>query len=224
MNKRIAVGFITYPVNWHRVDYLTRAIVAAKQMIEASQDELIWFCSTEIDGYFIPQKVYAETLCRRHEIEMAWNRNDPSSGANFNNAMEVAFNTLGCEFFLLHQDDCYAIRKINLSQAVSFLELNQDVDILRYHYSPRKECKPVLTPRNGKVFQVHPSSKWFYDDSPHIRRANYVAKFGKHREGTPADSGPIETETNETLRRKGASICTYPSEYFEKHGPVSASR
>ena len=107
--KRIAVGFITYPINWHRVDYLTRAVVAAKQCIEASQDELVWFCS-------------------------------------------------------------------------------------------REACPP------------------------YIRRSTYVVKFGWHNEGTPADSGAIEVATNQTLRHYAASICAYPSEYFQKHGPVSASR
>jgi len=152
-------------------------------------------------------------LCERYELAPRWNDGPPSSGANINNAMRIAFDELKCDYLLLHQDDCYAIRKIDLSQGIAFLEANRDVDILRYHYSPRKECKPL-----------DPSSKWFYDDSPHVRRANYLEKFGPHREGTPADSGPIETQTNVTLRAKGASICTYPSEYFEKHGPVSASR
>jgi len=224
--KRIAVGFITYPINWYRVDYLTRAIVAAKQCIEASQDELVWFCSSEVFGLYgdSEEAKHVWDLCERYDIRRDWNNGPPSMGANENNAMRIAFDKLGCDYLLLHIDDCYAIRKVDLSQAVSFMEVNQDVDILRYHYSPRKECIPKMTPRNGGVFQIDPASKWFYDDSPHVRRANYIAKFGEHKEGTPEDSGPTEVATNATLRAKGASICTYPSEYFEKHGPVSASR
>jgi len=222
--KRIAVGFITYPINWYRVDYLGRAIVAAKQCITASQDELVWLCSIELQASDSEECKGALTRCERHEITPHWHKGRPSMDANENNAMRIAFDELECDYLLLHIDDCYAIRKVDLSQAVSFLDLNSEVDILRYHYSPRPECKPILYPRNGGVFQIDPASKWFYDDSPHVRRADYVERFGWHKEGTPEDSGPTETATNATLRAKGANICAYPSEYFEKHGPVSASR
>jgi hypothetical protein len=72
--------------------------------------------------------------------------------------------------------------------------------------------------------QVDPASKWFYDDSPHVRRANIIEKFGWHRNGLPRDSGDIEHETNVRLRRGKANIVATPFKSFEKDGPVSASR
>ena len=242
MNKRIGLAFLTYPVNEDRMSYLTRALIEAATHITASQDELICFCSCESaaenfakrsDSDKLPPidvlKPYAKTkkrierLCRAFRVQLRWNSWPPSMGANENNAMQIAFDELHCDYMMLHIDDCYATEPIDLSEGIAFLEENPDVDILRYHWSPRKECKPIMT-ELGAWQQVDPQSKWFYDDSPHVRRSDYVAKFGRHYKGRPIDCGRTESETNRVLRARGARIVATSHRMFEKDGPVSASR
>ena len=229
MNKRIGLGFLTYPVNEDRMSYLTRALIEAATHITASQDELICFCSCESAAANFARRVDSkakrriERLCRAFRVQLRWNSQPPSMGANENNAMQVAFDELHCDYMMLHIDDCYATEPIDLSEGIAFLEENPSVDILRYHWSPRKECKPIMT-ELGAWQQVDPQSKWFYDDSPHIRRSNYVEKFGLHYKGRPIDCGRTESETNRVLRARGAEIVATSHRMFEKDGPVSASR
>jgi hypothetical protein len=145
-------------------------------------------------------------------------------GANENNAMVYGFEHLRADFLMIHIDDCYAIEPVDLSDGIQFLQENPDVDILRYHWSSRKEAHPIVVPRRDGYMQVDPASKWFYDDSPHVRRANIIEKFGWHKTGTPKDSGPIERDMIRRLRDGKANIVATPYKRFEKDGPVSASR
>lgn len=220
--KRLAIGFVTYPIRPERVIYLAKALSHARQFLTASRHRLVWFitCESEKDG----NKDAVRHLASALEFFCFWNLLHPSMGANENNAMRLAFKNLEADYLLLHIDDCYATAPTDLSDGIDFLEANPDVDILRYHWSSRKECRPIFHPRSDGYMQVDSASKWFYDDSPHIRRANYAEQFDWHYEGKPSDCGITETKTNQSLRHHRAVICATPFKNFEKDGPVSASR
>jgi len=219
----IAVGFITYPIKPERVDYLERALKKARAHFDHKLDEAVYFAAIQTRGCD-PRDVFrVRHLCNRYYIVPHLDDSEPGMGKNHNLAMRRAFDWFGADYLLLHQDDFYAIEKVNLREAVSFMEANRKIDVLTYHCSPRPEFALKTTERSDGFLDVDPESEWFYDDSPHLRRPDFPYRFGWHLDGTPELSGEIEKETIHSLRMHGARIVKVPGKWFEKDGPVSAS-
>ncbi len=216
----IVVGITTYPRYPERLTYLKQAIEAAKRYLSASRHDLMVICSCETDPQGDIQAV--RDLCEQFSVSFFCNDAPPSMGTNQNNLMRIAVDDLAAEYVLVHIDDCYATELIDLSDDVDFLDANPAIDVLRYHWSGRPGACPTFHERLDGYMQVDPASKWFYDDSPHIRRANHTEKFGEQLTLPPASAGAIERNTNNRLRSRGANIIATPHMRFSKGGPVSA--
>lgn len=219
----IAAGIITYPIHPKRVEYLEEGIVALRRYVVASRHALVMFCSCESDERGDVQAV--RDLCVKHHLLLRRNPSTPCMGANQNNSMRVAFEELKVDYLLSLIDDSHATEPLDLSNEIDFLDANLEVDILRYHWSGRPGACPTFHERPDGYMQVDPVSNRFYDDSPHLRRANYVDKFGWNITATPARAGYVERVTTRTLRDRGANIIATPRMRFGKGGgEVSACR
>lgn len=214
----IAAGIITYPIHPTRLEYLEYCIKSLKQYVFASRHDLGWFVSCESDTRGDIQAV--RDLCSTHGLLFYLNPRGPCMGANQNNAMRVAFDSLSAKYLLLLIDDCHTDKELDVSIEVDMLDRNPEIDILRYHWSDRPGGRPAFHGRGDGYMQVDPTSVRFYDDSPHIRRSNYVEKFGWNTESIPSDAGRVERLTNQSLRDGGASIVATPSLRFGKGGGV----
>ncbi len=216
----IIVGITTYPRYPERVTYLEQALAEARRYLSASRHEMLMICSCETEPQGDVQAV--RDLCGQFGVAFYGNDGSPSMGANQNNVMQIAVHDLAADYVLIHVDDCYAVEPIDLSDDVDFLDQHPEIDILRYHWSGRPGACPTFHERPDGYMQVDPTSKWFYDDSPHIRRANHTDKFDWQLTLPPASAGAIERNTNDRLRARGANIIATPRLRFSKGGVVSA--
>ncbi|MDB5119527.1 MAG: glycosyltransferase family 2 protein [Sphingobacteriales bacterium] len=80
-----------------------------------------------------------------------------------------------------------------LTNAIQFMEERSDFDMVRFYaYFKYPFSKPF---RNGFSEMMFNASPWyfsyrkfyFYSDHPHLRRSNFLEKFGKYNEGTSGD-------------------------------------
>ncbi len=219
----IAAGIITYPIHPKRVEYLEYGIEAFRRYVTASRHALVVFCSCESDDRGDVQAV--RNLCEKHHLLLRLNPSTPCMGANQNNSMRVAFEELKTDYLLSLIDDSHATEPLDLSDEIDFLDANPEIDILRYHWSDRTGGRPTFHERPDGYMQVDPASYRFYDDSPHIRRWNYVDKFGWNRVATPSQAGIVEMTTTKSLRDRGANIIATPRLRFGKGGgEISACR
>jgi len=213
---RIAAGIITYPIHPKRLEYLEYCIQKFQEHVTASRDDLVAFVCCESDPRGDVHSV--GELCSKYGLLFYVNQGPPCMGSNQNTATTLAFTSLHCDCILLLIDDSFALGPIDLSDHRDFLKRNAAVDILRFHWSDRDGARPTFTDRGDGYNQVNPSSHYFYDDSPHMRRPNYFDRFGKHLELNPGKAGAVEYQTNAVMRKRGANIVATKERLFGKSG------
>lgn len=80
-----------------------------------------------------------------------------------------------------------------LSDALSFMNLQPELDIVRFYaYFKYPYLKPYKNGFSEMVFNALPwfwkyRKFYFYSDHPHLRRSNFLEKFGNYNEGTSGD-------------------------------------
>lgn len=80
-----------------------------------------------------------------------------------------------------------------LAKAVSFMELRAELDMVRFYaYFKYPYLKPYKHGFSDMVFTASPLSGryrkfYLYSDHPHLRRTNFLEKFGRYTEGTSGD-------------------------------------
>ncbi len=96
-----------------------------------------------------------------------------------------------------------------LSDALNFMNERQELDMVRF-YAYFKY--PYLTPfKNGfseMRFRIwYPGYKkfYFYSDHPHLRRSNFLQKFGRYPEGVNVEKSEYEMMMS-VLKNKGKSL------------------
>jgi hypothetical protein len=214
--SHIAVGIITYPIYPKRLEYLEGCIQSIRLHLSATRHTVTAYCSCESDDRGDVRAVME--LCRRYDFLFRQNPSTPCMGANANNSMRVAFEELSADYLLHLIDDCRVTGPLDMSDEIDFLDAHPETDILRYHWSGRPGACPTFHDRGDAYMQVDPKSIRFYDDSPHIRRANYVEKFGRDPIAVPERAGWVERVTTRKLRKHGANIIATPSMRFAKGG------
>lgn len=221
--KSVAIGIITYPIYPERVEYLEFALSTMRERMTVSRHSGVAFVSCESAPWGDTDAV--QTLCEKYGVYFHLNPGDPSMGANQNNSMRLAFENYQADYLLSHIDDFHTLVSLDLSEHLDFMEANPEVDVLRFHWSERTGARPMFYERGDGYMQVDPASYRFYDDSPHLRRADFAERFGWHTTGTPADAGITERDTCERLRDASANIVATPEYRFGKGGgEVSACR
>lgn len=83
---------------------------------------------------------------------------------------------------------------IHFNDALSMMDEAKDIDIVRFYaYFPY----PYMTPYKKSFSEMHfKKSIWygdhlkfhFYSDHPHLRRSNFLEKFGRYQEGISGDN------------------------------------
>lgn len=217
----IAAGIITYPIKPERVEYLGMLLDSFQKNVTSSLHELKPFVSCEWDRR--GDVTAARRLCVKKDVPFHVHDGDPCMGSNQNNTMRIAFDVYKADYLLSLIDDFIVPAPLDLSPEIDYLDAHPKVDVLRYHWCTRTNgACPTFHDRGDGYNQVDPASNRFYDDSPHIRRANFVERFGRHIELTPAEAGKVERVTCRTLREQGANIVATKELRFGKGGAVSA--
>ncbi len=220
----IAIGIITYPNFPERITELELCIKSVNARVTATRHKLYRFCSCESDDRSDMQAVIK--LCAEYSWSFKANQRGPCMGANQNNAMRVAFGELQADYLLLLIDDCTATVDIDLSNEIDVFDADPSIDILRYHWSGRPGARPEVSSRADGYDQIGVTvSRYPYDDSPHLRRSNFVERFGWHVELTPPQAGAVERRTVHSVKKNNASIIATKKVMFSKGGGiVSACR
>ncbi|GAB2693299.1 hypothetical protein GCM10027037_15930 [Mucilaginibacter koreensis] len=96
-----------------------------------------------------------------------------------------------------------------LQQAVSYLQTDKSIDMVRFYayftYPYLKHYKDD--------FYLMDFSPWYwgdrkfhvYSDHPHLRRSDFLSKFGRYREGIPSDKGEFMMALS-FLKHKGKAL------------------
>jgi len=97
---------------------------------------------------------------------------------------------------------------------------NKDLDIVRFWSFFRY---PTLKPF-GKGFYKMVYSPWnlnhlkfyYYSDNPHLRRSNFIEKYGRYREGIKGDRAEYSMALS-FLRHKGKGLFYYECDSLFEH-------
>lgn len=211
----IQVALVTFPNHPARLAYFRHTVMGLKEKLTASRHTLGYVCSAESerDPTREWQGGFLEKFCQGMGIELKYREGRASLGANMNAAMRMCTAPL----ILLVQDDWLLTEPLDLSPGADFLLNTRDVDLLRYSW-PGYEL--IFHPNPDGWRRIDPDGPWCYGDDPHLRRQDFMARYGWYREDGP----PLCSEGDMVwrMKRMRANICAADKVYFAGIGDVSS--
>ncbi|MES2703261.1 MAG: glycosyltransferase family A protein [Bacteroidota bacterium] len=104
-----------------------------------------------------------------------------------------------------------------LQESLRHMNEREDIDIVRFYSYFKYPClKPIKEGLAEMYFNpAYPGYRKFYmySDHPHLRRSNFLQKFGRYTEGKKMDKTEYEMMQS-FLRKKGKAL------YFENHKEI----
>lgn len=214
----IDVALVAWPNHPRRMAYFRRTLAALKKNLSASRHALRWVCSSE--SQHDPARTWhgeeLEAMCREHGIGLHWRIGKAALGANMNAALRLCAAPL----IFLVQDDYELLEPLDLSPGADFLLRHGEVDLVRYSY--------FLDPHSGTRFEgsldgwrrVDIDGPWPYGDDPHLRRPDFVDKWGWYLE--KGRHGVSEYQMLLRLVHGRATIVAADRCYFGHFGEVAS--
>jgi len=219
----IDVAMVTWPNHPARLEYFERIVKSLRDGLTASRHELRFFCSAESQRD--PDRTWCghdvEHLCDEYDISLSWRAETANLGANMNAAMAMCTAPM----ILLQQDDWRLAYPLDLSPGADFLAEAHTVDLLRYSWPEDPAMLPTIEDRrggweNGGWRQIDIDGKWPYGDDPHLRRRDFMHKFGWYYEG--GGHGTASSTLMRFLVKQRATIAAVDKVHFKHCGPVSS--
>lgn len=212
----IDVALVTWPNHPARIEYFERCVRLLKKRLTASCHTLCWRCSseTEQDTKYPWFGDRLEKVCAAESIQLFWREGPAGLASNMNAALRCC----EAELIFLVQDDFCLDDPLDLSPGAEFLLANRDVDLLRYSWPGMDRVRLVDHPDGWRRFDTQ--GPWPYGDDPHLRRRDFMDRWGWYLEGT--QHGASEGDMVLRLTAGGANIAAADKIYFGHGGAVSA--
>lgn len=214
----IDVALVTWPNHPKRIAYFVQTVAALRANLMASSHSLRFLCSAETEQDPRSQWCGAELeqYCMTHGITLSWRHAKPNLGANMNAALRLC----SADLIYLHQDDWRLLYPLDLSPGASFLSAHSEVDLLRYSWPDNDRMRPTFIDRPDGFRQVDVHGKWPYGDDPHLRRRDFMDKWGWYLEGGPHASASAQFMT--LLKQQEANIRVADRCYYQHFGQISS--
>ncbi len=217
-SKTIDVAMMTWPNHPERFRYFSETCEAMNRFLRASRHELRFFCSAETqhDPNFAWFGSDLEEVCSEYGITLAWRDENPNLGANMNAAIKMC----SAELIYVQQDDWRLLDHVDLSPGADYLMAHRDVDLLRYSWPDNDRMRPAFLDTEDGFRHIDLRSTWLYGDDPHLRRRDFMDKWGWYLEGGHHASASSTLMTK--LRRGRARIAVADKCYYGHFAQISA--
>lgn len=214
----IDVATTTWPNHPLRFDYFRRTMESLQANLWASRHKLRMICSAETaqDTQHRWMGRELEEFCAVHHIDLHWHDAAPNLGANLNQAIRLCPD----ELIYVQQDDWCLDHKLDLSPGAEFLTEHQEVDLLRYSWPDNDRMRPTFIPQADGWRRIDIRGRWPYGDDPHLRRQDFMRKWGWYLEGGRHASASSDLMTK--LRRGNANIRVADRCYYHHFGKISS--
>lgn len=184
----------------------------------ANRYKLRYVCSAEtaVDPMFQWMGDDLEKFCKDNQIALYWRDAKPNLGANANAAIRLC----NAPIIMFQQDDWYLKEDLDISPGADFLLANREIDLLRYSFPDNDRMRPIFHPRSDGWNEVDKRSTWFYGDDPHLRRQDFMRKWGWYLEGGKhaSASGALMKK----LKVGNARIVASSKCYYQHFGKTSS--
>lgn len=141
------------------------------------------------DGSHKDHLQYINTLKEEYPIKIIGTFKNKGLGNNINKGQEAVTTP----YTLYVQEDFQPLQIFpgKLESSLRFLENNSKLDIVRFwSYYPYPYLKPFsdgFSEMYIKPLAANYSKIYCYGDTPHLRRSNFLERFGKYAEGIAGD-------------------------------------
>ena len=214
----IDIALVTWPNHPARFQYFLRCMGELKKHLSASQHTLRYFCSAESERD--PAKPWLgdelEDFCRENHIQLTWRDAKANLGANMNAAIRLC----SAPTVLLQQDDWMLLYPLDLSPGANFMVANKKVDLLRYSWPDNDRMCPTFVTNASGWRKIDVTGRWPYGDDPHLRRQDFMQKWGGYLEG--GRHGSASADLMRRLVRGKADIRVSDRCYYVHGGPITA--
>ncbi len=124
-----------------------------------------------------------------YDVRLATTPKNRGLGNNINKGQDAV--TTAYTLYVQEDFDPYPIFGAKMEQALELFRQREDLDMIRFYaYFKYPLLKPVAHGFSEMKFNLaYPGYKKFYQysDHPHLRRSNFLRKFGRYTEGTKGD-------------------------------------
>jgi len=160
-------------------------LLSTFEVLNCSFDEVI----VSDDGSKSEHRIALQNLQSRFLFRLIESVNNRGLGNNLNKGQRAVNSTMT----LYVQEDFVptAMFPASFRIALDLLKKNQDLDIIRlYAYYAYPYLRPYA---NGfsemliKPYSLNYTKIYYYSDHPHLRRSNFLEKFGDYQEGLAGD-------------------------------------
>jgi hypothetical protein len=214
----IDVAMTSWPNHPRRIEYLTQILESLKEKLSASEHDLKFYCSAETEPD--PKATWhgdeLEAICQQYGIDLQWRDAKANLGANMNAAMRMGTG----EFILLNQDDWWLRAPLDLSLGANLLHGHPELDIVRYCW-PQADYMALTLKEGPEGWRlIDPKGRWPYGDDPHLRRRDFMGKWGWYFEG--GGHGSASGTLMKLLASSNSQSVVADKVYYEHKGRVSA--
>ncbi|WP_207427306.1 glycosyltransferase [Pedobacter sp. SYSU D00535] len=144
------------------------------------------------DGSKVEHQQKLQEIQEKYQFRLITTPQNRGLGNNLNKGQQAVITPLT----LYVQEDFVPLPpfKEKLKDALYFLEEQSDLDMVRFYaYFKYPFLKPFKNGFSEMVFSPWPwywgyRKYYFYSDHPHLRRSNFLDKFGKYPEGIKGDA------------------------------------
>ncbi len=180
-----------------------------ERLLQSIEDLHLKFRETIVsdDGSKTEHLHYLNRLKEKYGFKLICSDKNKGLANNINKGQQA----VSSPYTLYIQEDFVPARSFreHLKNGLELMEEDPLIDLVRFYAHYRH---PYLKPlRNGfseMRFQFwSPGSKqfWCYSDNPHLRRSNFLEKFGFYREGIGSDKAELQKAIS-FLQKKGKAI------------------
>ncbi len=150
---------------------------------------------------------YIKTIQQKHQFIYITSPINKGLGNNINKGQEMA----SAPYTLYVQEDFIPSSDfgIHLENAYDILEKENKFDMARFYayrkYPYLKSYKHGFAEMKFSIWNLGTNKFYYYSDHPHLRRSNFLNKFGKYVEGVKGDKTEYLMMFS-FLQKKGKSI------------------
>jgi hypothetical protein len=217
--ETIDVCMTSWPNHPKRLDYFAETIEACRRLLTATGYELRYYCSAESERD--PKAVWCGDaligLCREYDVELEWRGPNANLGANMNAAMRMGAG----RFVYLQQDDWRLEKPLDLAKGAALLVKHDTLDIVRYSWPQAPHMAPSFRGTVDGWPKIDVTGNWPYGDDPHLRRRDFMARWGWYFDKGPHGSASGTLMGN--LVKGKADIVVADKCYYHHFGYVSAN-
>lgn len=180
-----------------------------ERLLEAFTDRNIKFGDIVVsDDCSKPNhQAYIQTLQSKFSFRLISGAVNKGLGHNLNKGQE-AVNT---PLTLYIQEDFIPAPDFanQLTNALEIMEEQEDMDMVRFYaytqYPHLKQYKNGFSEMEFKFWSFNYKKYYYYSDHPHLRRSNFLEKFGRYKEGVKGDQTEYHMMMS-FLQKKGKAM------------------